>query len=261
MGEIRKGVITEKSYIRVHEGNHEGLKRNQAIKNEKGGKEPPSEREMGIEPTTLCLGSKCSTPELLPPECANLSYFFKLHCGIVKNISGGPFFPCICLNNGNFLLLKKKGQVMNNNYYIQSLIESEQRLKENFIKIAEFYKTEPGIYYGCQEMASISDDHLRKIRKEETKYSRSHNVADSGTPVLMIKEHEMGNDLFQDLRFMWLLTMEAAMFNNMLLQSFSEDSEDNPDNLYGEFERETEKQSQWLMYRINMTVRKASAHA
>ena len=25
------------------------------------------EREMGIEPTTLCLGSRCSTPELLPP--------------------------------------------------------------------------------------------------------------------------------------------------------------------------------------------------
>ncbi len=26
------------------------------------------EREMGFEPTTLCLGSRCSTPELLPPD-------------------------------------------------------------------------------------------------------------------------------------------------------------------------------------------------
>ena len=26
------------------------------------------ERETGIEPATLCLGSKCSTTELLPPK-------------------------------------------------------------------------------------------------------------------------------------------------------------------------------------------------
>ncbi len=33
---------------------------------------PGSEREMGFEPTTLCLGSRCSTPELLPHK----SYLF-----------------------------------------------------------------------------------------------------------------------------------------------------------------------------------------
>ena len=30
-----------------------------------------SERETGFEPATLCLGSRCSTPELLPRECCN----------------------------------------------------------------------------------------------------------------------------------------------------------------------------------------------
>ncbi len=30
------------------------------------------EREMGFEPTTLCLGSRCSTTELLPPGGINL---------------------------------------------------------------------------------------------------------------------------------------------------------------------------------------------
>ena len=28
-----------------------------------------SERETGLEPATLCLGSRCSTTELLPREC------------------------------------------------------------------------------------------------------------------------------------------------------------------------------------------------
>ena len=30
-----------------------------------------SERETGLEPATLCLGSRCSTAELLPRECRN----------------------------------------------------------------------------------------------------------------------------------------------------------------------------------------------
>jgi hypothetical protein len=31
--------------------------------------ETGSERETGLEPATLCLGSRCSTTELLPREC------------------------------------------------------------------------------------------------------------------------------------------------------------------------------------------------
>jgi hypothetical protein len=33
--------------------------------------EKGSERETGLEPATLCLGSRCSTTELLPRECCN----------------------------------------------------------------------------------------------------------------------------------------------------------------------------------------------
>ena len=140
-----------------------------------------------------------------------------------------------------------------------SLIISEQRLKENFIKIAEYFKTEPGIYYGCQEMASISDGHLQKIRSEAGRYNEDQFYEYPKNHLSMIAEYETGSDLSRDLRFMWLLTMEAAMLNSLLLQASSDDPENETECLYLDFESEIEKQSQWLMYRINMTARRAAA--
>jgi len=144
---------------------------------------------------------------------------------------------------------------MNTYHYIQLLLATEKRLMENFIRIAEYYKTEPGIYYGCQEMASISNDHIREIRRESVKYKKDQDEPDRENLESMVMDPEHGNDLSMDLHFMWLLTMESALFNYLLLQSSSNESENDLEQMCNYFERETEKQSQWLMYRLHMVVR------
>lgn len=134
----------------------------------------------------------------------------------------------------------------------------EQRLTENFIKIAEYHKTEPGIYYGCQEMASISGDHLRELRRENGKYMNGNKGDDF---ISMIRDHVTGLDLIADLHFMWLLTMEAALMNSLLLHASAAMSENDLEFMCSNFERETEKQSQWLLYRLNMAAHKETVDA
>jgi hypothetical protein len=160
-----------------------------------------------------------------------------------------------------FPVVRKKRKAMSTHLFIQLLLATEIRLAENFIKIGEYYKTEPGIYYGCQEMASISNDHLRRIRTESAKYKKITRAAEQGNSLSLIRDHEPGADLVMDLRFMWLLTMEASILNNLLIQVSSGDPESDPDPVFCDFDAETEKQSQWLMYRINITARKATAEA
>jgi hypothetical protein len=150
---------------------------------------------------------------------------------------------------------------MNLYQYIQALLSVEKRLMENFIKIAEFHKTEPGIYYGCQEMASISNDHIRLLKKESEIYqARNGNVKETNN-LSLINDHTAGLDLHSDLRFMWLLTMEAALLNNILLQASSEEAQNDLELMCCNFEREIEKQSQWLMYRINVAARRSTVDA
>lgn len=151
---------------------------------------------------------------------------------------------------------------MNIYQYIQALLSAELRLVENFIRIAEYHKTEPGIYYGCQEMASISNDQVKVLQREGEIYqNRQHNNKNDLTPSL-ISDPETGYDLTSDLSFLWLLTMYAALLNNLLLQTSAEESGNNDLELIcNDFERETEKQSQWLMYRINVAVRRSTVDA
>ncbi|MGE5418577.1 MAG: hypothetical protein ACM3UT_00255 [Chloroflexota bacterium] len=146
--------------------------------------------------------------------------------------------------------------------YIQALLSAEMRLVENYIKMAEYHKTEQGIYYGCQEMASISNDHIKVLKKEADIYLKSQNGPDNEIMSSFIVDHEAGLDLTSDLHFMWLLTMDAALLINILLHASSEESaNDDLQLMCNNFERETEKQSQWLMYRINLAVRRSAVHA
>lgn len=149
---------------------------------------------------------------------------------------------------------------MNIHQYIQALLAIESRLSENFIKIAEYHKTEPGIYYGCQEMASISDDHAGNIRRAAELQNRNAEAMEYEPIISMIKDHNTGLDLGADLRYMWLLAMEALMLNNLLLQASADQSEHDLELLCCNFERDTQKQTEWLMYRIMMTARKTTVN-
>lgn len=150
---------------------------------------------------------------------------------------------------------------MNIYLYIRALLEIERRLSENFFRIAEYHKTEPGIYYGCQEMASISADHSKAIEKELEIHKFEIENSGDDTFFPMVREHETGIDLFADLHFIWLLTMEAALFNNLILQAAAATSENDIELMCSNFEDETSKQSEWLIYRINMAVRRAFVEA
>jgi hypothetical protein len=47
--------------------------------------------------------------------------------------------------------------------------------------------------------------------------------------------------------------MESAMLNNLLMQAARNQSEGDLELMCRNFDFETEKQSQWLLYRINMS--------
>lgn len=147
---------------------------------------------------------------------------------------------------------------MNSNHYPHALLEVESRLTENFIKIAEYYKSEPGIYYGCQEMASISNYHSSELNKiiETYKVETSGNTHNS-----LVTDHTTGTDLVKDLRFVWLLTMEALMLYSHFEQVASSRDELDLEMISCNFGRETEKQAEWLSYRINMAIRRFAVEA
>lgn len=149
---------------------------------------------------------------------------------------------------------------MNLNKYPHALLEVESKLTENLIKIAEFYKTEPGIYYGCQEMASISGYHLSELRRiEELSKTDSSAVGEQISSI--VRENQLGTDLVSDLRCMWLLSMEALMLYSLLGQTASLQEDQDLEMISCNFERETEKQAEWLSYRINMAIRRLAVEA
>src|SRR5512145_2944027 len=100
---------------------------------------------------------------------------------------------------------------MSINHYLQLSYGLEKKLRENLIKTAEYHKTEPDIYYDCQELASISDEHRRKIEQLLQKYPQ-HKAADTGIQFrVMLEDHNTGLNLLNDLHYLWLLTVEMKL--------------------------------------------------
>ena len=76
-----------------------------------------------------------------------------------------------------------------------------------------------------------------------------------------MKEDQVGANLVNDLRFVWLLSMEALMLYSLLEQTASMQEEHDLEMISCNFERETEKQAEWLSYRINMAIRRMAVEA
>lgn len=141
------------------------------------------------------------------------------------------------------------------NAFLLLCYESEIRLKEAFIKTAEYHKTKPEIYYECQAFSSLSDEHARYFKKAISRYGKSDD-SDSKNDNFhdLIPEHDMGLNLADDLHYLWLLTREAEFYGSLLLQASTAISDVDLENVCSFFEEENKKQSQWLVERISREV-------
>lgn len=141
---------------------------------------------------------------------------------------------------------------MNIHNYLQVVLAIERRLAEYFIKVAEYHKSEQEIYYGCQEMASISNENIREIRKLLGR-AEGMNALNSGKLYdSVIRDFDRGNDLETDLRLLWLLTKECWL-SYSLLQHTSGSSDNDISLLCRTCGQNSEKQSSWLFTRIMHT--------
>lgn len=137
---------------------------------------------------------------------------------------------------------------MNIHNYLQVVLALEKRLAEYFIKVAEYHKSEPEIYYGCQEMAAISTDHTREIKKvasEGKHFPLSEKRSNS-----MIKEFETGTELETDLRLLWLLTKESGLVYNLLHHLSKSTGDSKLATISGTYEQDSQRQSAWLHSRM-----------
>lgn len=141
---------------------------------------------------------------------------------------------------------------MNTEHYLQVILAIERKLAEYFIKIAEYHKSEQEIYYGCQDLAAISSEHIREIRKiqggrEGLSVSTPGRLNDS-----MIRDFERGNDLETDLRLLWLLSTECGLYYS-LLQHSSGPFDKDISLFCSTCRQNSAKQSSWLFSRIMLT--------
>lgn len=134
--------------------------------------------------------------------------------------------------------------------YLQVILRIERKLAEYFIKIAEYHKSEHEIYYGCQEMASISNEHIRDIKQVADRTDENYTFTSEKVYDSLIRDYERGLSLETDLRLLWLLAKEAGFFYS-LLKIVSESSGDTGIALVcSAFEQESARQSSWLFSRI-----------
>lgn len=146
---------------------------------------------------------------------------------------------------------------MNIHNYLQVILDIERKLAEYFIKIAEYHKSEQEIYYGCQEMAAVSNEHIREIKRIpggiEGKSSEQHES--------MISDIEIGIDLEADLRFLWLLTKESGLYYSLLHHASLSNGDRTVASISNSNEQESAKQSSWLFSRIMYTAETISARS
>ena len=137
------------------------------------------------------------------------------------------------------------------NHYLQLSYGLEKKLRENLIKTAEYHKTEHDIYYECQDLASISDEHRRKIEQLLQKYP-VQKANEPGTHFrVLLEDHNTGLNLLNDLHYLWLLTVEMQLIRRFLLQSAENVRDADLEDECRKLEEGSEKQSDWLLKRIN----------
>lgn len=138
---------------------------------------------------------------------------------------------------------------------LQQGYTAEIKLKEAFIKTAEFHKTKPEIYYECQAFASLSDEHARYFRKASGRYYKSTDSESREDNFrVLIPEHSTGQNLSDDLHYLWLLTHEADFYRSLLLQASTAISDLELESICNYFAEENSKQSLWLVERISREV-------
>lgn len=132
---------------------------------------------------------------------------------------------------------------------------AEIRLKEAFIRTAEYHKTKPEIYYECQAFSSLADEHARYFRKALKRYERSYSTESGNDNFLeLLPEHDTGQSLADDLHYLWLLTHESEFYRCLLLQASTAISDLELESVCNFFAEENNKQSQWLVERISREV-------
>jgi hypothetical protein len=141
---------------------------------------------------------------------------------------------------------------MNIHEYLLMVYNQEKQIKEAFIKVAEYHKAEPDIYYNCLTLASYSMIHIKKtgsLADKYLKYLRHDDEPDQMAPALM-KEFEPGGTLLNDLQYLWLLTKELEIGCNILLQASMTLHDKEIVSLCGNLEKENMRQADWLISRI-----------
>ncbi|HLP72834.1 MAG TPA: hypothetical protein VK155_08030 [Bacteroidales bacterium] len=138
---------------------------------------------------------------------------------------------------------------------LQQGYTAEIRLKEAFIKTAEYHKTKPEIYYECQAFASLSDEHARYFRKALKRYEKSFDMESRNDNFLeLIPEHGTGHNLADDLHYIRLLNHESDFYLSLLLQASTAINDLDLENACKFFTEENSKQSHWLVERISREV-------
>lgn len=137
--------------------------------------------------------------------------------------------------------------------YLQLVYTSEKQMAEAFIKVAEHHKAEPDIYYNCLTLASWSDEHARKIEPLKEKYEKHSKKSKEPERLnqTLFKEPRKGSlSLLRDLHDLWLLTKEVEICWSVLLQAARVIRDKDLESLYEDLDKETNRQSDWLLTRI-----------
>lgn len=135
---------------------------------------------------------------------------------------------------------------------LNSAFQNEMKLKEHFIKVAEYHKSDSDIYYECQMLAILSDDKAGLIKEM---IGKGISVEDTGsTEKSFVSYHDPGADLIEDLHYVWLLASEAEMYSMLIVHAASATGDIHLEKKGVMLRENTEKQSDWLTGRIKKAV-------
>lgn len=126
---------------------------------------------------------------------------------------------------------------------LRSILADELKLREAFIKAAEYHKTEHRMYYDCQYMASISDDNIKIIR--EMAGSSGNEFSYTNESVSVTDDYYPGVNLMNDLEYMLTLKRHNTEKMNLIMSS-STGTEQIDTMLTGIFNENSGRQAEWL---------------
>lgn len=142
--------------------------------------------------------------------------------------------------------------------YIGLVYQSEEDLAKAFDYVAESHKAEPDIFSTCKMLAGWSQQLNKQLQPMAQKYRKKDNSeADRLLHAFFDAERKGGLALLQDLQDLWLMASEATISAIILAQAASGLRDEALISVCSEIERQSKRQSAWLLTRIKSSAPQA----